>query len=237
MFRHVLIGAAILILFGAINVAAGPKLTISENEFDFGYAPQKAKLSHTFWVKSTGDEVLKISKVIPGCGCTKAPMDKKIIAPGDSARLEIIFSTRNYKGAIQKSPRIESNTLKGKTFVNIRTNIVQGEQSTKTIVFSPPILNLTKDKLSENNEISFDISNVNAKDLQLKLIDWPGELFEVSIPENIPAGETIKATITLDKDILGESFEKSLTFEINNDTSDRFTLPIRKQVFLVTSQN
>ncbi len=45
---------------------AESNLTIEQSSFDFGYAPQKSKLSHIFWLKSTGSEVLKISKIVPG---------------------------------------------------------------------------------------------------------------------------------------------------------------------------
>lgn len=45
---------------------AGPKLIIKEPEFDFGYAPQSAKISHDFWLYSIGDDTLKIIKVSPG---------------------------------------------------------------------------------------------------------------------------------------------------------------------------
>lgn len=47
-------------------VFAGPKLTMPQREFDFGYAPQGAKISHDFWLYSTGDDTLKIIKVSPG---------------------------------------------------------------------------------------------------------------------------------------------------------------------------
>jgi len=47
-------------------VFAGPKMTIGENEFDFGYVPQASKVSHDFWLHSTGDSTLKIIKVNPG---------------------------------------------------------------------------------------------------------------------------------------------------------------------------
>ncbi len=47
-------------------VQAAPRLTIPEAEFDFGFAPQNSKLTHTFWLHSTGDDTLKILRVKPG---------------------------------------------------------------------------------------------------------------------------------------------------------------------------
>lgn len=44
----------------------GAQLTIDEPEFVFGYAPQHSKVSHVFWLKSTGDDTLRILSVRPG---------------------------------------------------------------------------------------------------------------------------------------------------------------------------
>lgn len=51
----------------AFSAAVGaPRLTIQESEFDFGFVPQNSKISHEFWLYSTGDDSLKIVKVVPG---------------------------------------------------------------------------------------------------------------------------------------------------------------------------
>ncbi len=43
-----------------------PELTIFEPEFDFGIVPQHSKISHIFWLHSTGYDTLVIDKIIPG---------------------------------------------------------------------------------------------------------------------------------------------------------------------------
>ena len=45
---------------------AQPKLTIPESIFDFGYVPQNSKISHAFWLYSTGTSTLNIINVKPG---------------------------------------------------------------------------------------------------------------------------------------------------------------------------
>ncbi len=54
----------VLGLFG--NALADPAITIPESVFDFGYVPQHSKISHVFWLHSTGTDTLKILKVKPG---------------------------------------------------------------------------------------------------------------------------------------------------------------------------
>ena len=59
--------AVSLVLLLSVGTAfGGPNLTIPEPVFDFGYVPQHAKVSHTFWLYSTGDSTLKITKIVPG---------------------------------------------------------------------------------------------------------------------------------------------------------------------------
>lgn len=48
------------------NVTLVPELTIPEPLFDFGYSPQYSKISHVFWLHSTGTDTLRILKVTPG---------------------------------------------------------------------------------------------------------------------------------------------------------------------------
>ncbi len=60
----ILVVAFVLGLFGV--AAADPAMTIPESVFDFGYVPQHSKISHIFWLHSTGTDSLKILSVKPG---------------------------------------------------------------------------------------------------------------------------------------------------------------------------
>lgn len=57
-----MLGSALL----AGQAFAAPRLTIPETEFNFGFVPQNSTISHVFWLKSTGDDSLKIISVKPG---------------------------------------------------------------------------------------------------------------------------------------------------------------------------
>ena len=61
-----LLAAFFLVIYGAGSVNAAPRMEIPETVFDFGYVPQHSKISHDFWLISTGDDTLKILKVVPG---------------------------------------------------------------------------------------------------------------------------------------------------------------------------
>lgn len=48
------------------SASAAPRLSLPESTFNFGYVPQNAKITHGFWLHSTGEDTLKIIKIIPG---------------------------------------------------------------------------------------------------------------------------------------------------------------------------
>jgi hypothetical protein len=58
--------AGVLALSLASGVIAAPRMTIDGASFNFGYVPQNSAVSHLFWLQSTGDDTLKIIKVVPG---------------------------------------------------------------------------------------------------------------------------------------------------------------------------
>lgn len=67
MKRTTLILLILVFTFGLFGSAlADPAITIPESVFDFGYVPQHSKISHVFWLFSTGTDTLKILKVKPG---------------------------------------------------------------------------------------------------------------------------------------------------------------------------
>ena len=45
---------------------SNPVLTIPDTLFNFGFAPQNSIIAHTFWLKSTGNDTLRILRVVPG---------------------------------------------------------------------------------------------------------------------------------------------------------------------------
>jgi hypothetical protein len=67
MKRIVIIIVVLVGLSMSVTVVQGtPRMTLPETEFNFGFVPQNSKVSHVFWVHSTGDEELKILRVKPG---------------------------------------------------------------------------------------------------------------------------------------------------------------------------
>ncbi|UCC44079.1 MAG: DUF1573 domain-containing protein [Candidatus Zixiibacteriota bacterium] len=218
-----------LFLFTLTGAAAGaPRLVLDESEFDFGFVPQNSKITHSFWVKSQGDDSLKILRVVPGCGCTKAPLERDELAPGDSTRLEIIFSTNRYRNRVSKSPRIETNEGPPHKSVRIAAQVVARPDETFPLVIKPYKLDLSQFGEKVRDKMKFSITNVSDVDLRIKLIDQPDDLFEIDLPAKIGAASEANGTLTLNPAAVESSFEKSFTIEIEDQNRTRFTVPVKR---------
>jgi hypothetical protein len=57
-------------------------------------------------------------------------LEKKVLAVGDSTRLEIIFSTKRYKGKVSKRPRIKTNEGPPDKHVQISASMMPRPDST-----------------------------------------------------------------------------------------------------------
>lgn len=105
------LSALILAFLLPFFVFAQPKLEIlGGDSYDWGTVkptqdPLKAKIK----IKNSGNEILKITEVKPGCGCTTAPLDKNELKPGEEASLDVTLRIAGYSGNVVKSIRIASN--------------------------------------------------------------------------------------------------------------------------------
>lgn len=220
----------LLLAMGSAKLSAAPRLSIAETSFDFGFSPQNAKLSHVFWLKAEGADSLKILKVVPGCGCTKAPLERNHLAGGDSTRLEIIFSTGKRSGQVSKSPSIQTNAGGPDQRVRIATHIVTRPDSTYPIIIRPYKLTLGQFTDQLRKKHSFTIENISTDEIPIRLIACPPDLFEVDLPTEIGPQSSAQCFLRLTDIGLTESFEKSFTIELGDAKKTRFTVPVKHLV-------
>jgi hypothetical protein len=99
------------------SVFAGPKIEFDTKTFDCGSVTEGKtdKLDATFIVKNTGDTVLKLESVKPGCGCTVVKYDS-LIEPGTSAKIEAQVRIKGYSsGPLSKGITVTSNAQNEQT--------------------------------------------------------------------------------------------------------------------------
>ena len=157
-----------LALFGMMTIMmiAQPKLEIVSkggDTYDWGkVGPKDSPLKATIKIKNVGTELLKITDVHPGCGCTKtAELDKKELQPGEVASTELSLAVGNTTGDLTKSVTITSNDATSPTkILYLKAHIVRPIQlSSQYLVFNDLKVGLQSEaKLSVKNSTTSDIT-------------------------------------------------------------------------------
>lgn len=225
--RIVIISFIFLLVF-SLSLLAGPAVEVSPSSFNFGKTIQRAQISHTFWVKSTGDENLIITKIEPGCGCTKAPIADTIIAPGDSTALEIILSTKSYRGFLSKRPYFLTNASEDKNELRIDAELIPNPADIGPVLSDPPLIDVSQFTDKPRRKAKFKLLNKSDKELKISLIDTAGKKFIVELPETIPAHETVEGTVIVNEDMIEAEFEQSFTILVDDDFATRISIPIKR---------
>jgi hypothetical protein len=94
----------------------GPKIEFASPIHDFGKVKQGEVIRHDFVVKNTGNAVLEIKDVQPGCGCTTAGNWDKRIEPGQTGIIPLQLNSTGFSGPVHKSATVTSNDPRQPTF-------------------------------------------------------------------------------------------------------------------------
>ena len=229
MNKHLLyLSVALIITLSAVGLMAASRAEIPNSTFNFGKVSQQVTIYHTFWVKSTGDDTLIITRVEPGCGCTKAPVQDTVLAPGDSTRMQIFFSTWQYRGYVIKKPHIITNAPDSITYAQILAEPITDPSSIHPVTVEPFKVDVSQFSSAVRRKATFKIINKGSQDYPLELVEASGGVFDVDLPPLVKAGETVEGTITVHENAVEVEFQTSFTFEVGDEGRTRFTLPVRR---------
>lgn len=114
--------------------------------------------------------------------------------------------------------------------MQITSTIVRRPDSTYPVIVKPYKLDISQLADQVRHDMKFTIRNVSDQKLSLKVISGRDDLFKVSLPKSIEAGQTGEAILTLTETGLEEEFEKSFTFELDDETTTRFTVPVKRSI-------
>lgn len=98
----------------SIAGSAQPRMEVQDT-VDWGLvvpdAPpgQTSKVSAEVEIKNVGDETLRISEVLPGCGCTTAPLDEMVLEAGRGTTMHVTLNLPLSNGRLVKRITIQSN--------------------------------------------------------------------------------------------------------------------------------
>src|SRR2546426_11032047 len=74
----------------------GPHIDFAETSFDFQKVFPTDKPVHEFIFTNSGDAMLEISDVKPGCGCTTAGTWDHQVEPGKTGKIPLQFNPANF---------------------------------------------------------------------------------------------------------------------------------------------
>jgi hypothetical protein len=232
MRNSVLITVIAMLALCGIAIAQETKTTnakvyIEETTFDFGYIPGGEVVSHAFYLHSRGTDSLKIFKVQPGCGCTKAPLKKEVVAAGDSTSVELIFtSNKGGRGTVSKGATVTCNdndrgnfqlTFKGKTY--------DSPDSLQPLTLSDATIRI--DAKAKSKEAKLVVKNVSKTNVRIQLVSQPSDYLKIDVPDSeIKPGKEKEIKIRINSLVNDEEFKKSFTFAVNDSAGTRYTIPV-----------
>jgi hypothetical protein len=93
----------------ATNGAKGAHIVFETPVYEFGRAKSGDPIKHTFIFTNTGDQVLEIKNVRPGCGCTTAGEWTKTVEPNKTGSIPIQVNTANFNGPVTKPVNVDTS--------------------------------------------------------------------------------------------------------------------------------
>jgi len=98
MFRFSAIVLTALCTAGSVSAASWADTLFEESTKDFGAVPRGPLLRHSFAIKNTRNEPVRISNVRVSCGCVTATESKKVLQPGEEGSIDITMDTTRFTG-------------------------------------------------------------------------------------------------------------------------------------------
>ncbi len=79
--------------------------------WDFGKVEEGQVFKHEFILKNDSGKVLNIKAVNTSCGCTISEIEKKMLAPQESAKVKVEFKSKGYSGKVQQFVYVNTDSV------------------------------------------------------------------------------------------------------------------------------
>jgi len=203
---------------------SAPQISSPNRFHNFGDLREGQIVSHSFIIKNTGTDTLKIFNVRTSCGCTAAEMPKKILAPGDSTVLRVTFNTKNKKGAQQKYIYLTSNDPQTPKFkLVLKAEVFDKNANIKAIKNGPRLRLQTHQisfgKLEKGVKKTARIRFMNVGKLPLKItyVKPSSKCLEAFVNRyQLAPGESGILEVTIDTSDLQGAISRTIAFKTND---------------------
>ncbi len=86
-----------------------PKAVVDNAVFDFGTMDKSARSSHEFVISNEGQTPLLLIKGKTTCKCTMAKLEQESVMPGESTKVKLEWTAREYLGPFEQTATIQTN--------------------------------------------------------------------------------------------------------------------------------
>ncbi len=208
------------------QIPSRAKIAFSETLWDFGHIPKTGKVVHTYQIKSVGEDTLIIAKVRTTCGCTSAPLSKDILAPGETARLDVIFDPAKITvGETTKRLHVVCNDPNNPLAeIRFRAKIGDGSSLVK---ITPAFVDFDTVLAGAETVRTLTIENTSGEKLSLTRVEGPGDDVKLDLKNQVlQPGQIIQAALELGDNPASENIQTSLTLDFECSKIARVTIPI-----------
>lgn len=152
-----------------------------------------------------------------------APVNKKVLAPGDSTVVELVFGTKTSKGKITKNARIMSNdSTRSVVTIDFAGNIVVQPDTTSLIRVAPDQLQF--DKAARKGFVA--VENHGGSQIKLLMVNQPGDEFKYKFDNGpLSGGDSQKLQFEWKGKTPEYDINRVFTFETGDMNVTRFSIP------------
>ena len=96
-------------IMSEIEKNEAPKIVFEKESYDFGVIKQGEKPATFFMFSNKGKKDLIIYKTKASCGCTATEPESKLLKPGETSKINVVFDTKDKDGNQEKQINIYCN--------------------------------------------------------------------------------------------------------------------------------
>ncbi len=168
----------------------GPRIFFAEPVHDFGKTNAGSVVKASFVFKNTGDETLTVSSVTGSCGCTTAGEWTREVAPEQTGKIPVQFTSAGFGGPVAKTITVVSND---KTHPTTILQLKGTLWKAIDVVPAYAVLNVVPDAASPTSLIS--ITNNTEQPLVLSEPEVNNKAFTAVLTTNEP-GKSFRLAVT-----------------------------------------
>lgn len=219
----------LIVLSTSTSLFAAEDVELIGGRFDFGYVPYGTTIKHRAILVNQCASVVKITKVVPGCGCTQIPLKKKELAPGESLEVEILLETDKIRqGIFQKAPVFYTDSRETPRLTITLTGFnLKASEPQPPIKVMPTVIKLQKSDANAAGTIEI-VNNTGRNIVPKIVVGGNSQFLNIEMPyRQISPGKMETMNVKLIAGSVSEDrLDESITVVFNDLKQTRFTIPI-----------